>query len=171
MARTESDREDLILEAAGLPDRAEWRIPTEPAPVVTGIKRDGGLCIYFDADPVYQFAPDGGLRRAFVNGLLYRTQGHTLACLTRTRLPAGDAAAPTTTLLRRDLDPAQLEQFLAVMTERLSTLNDAFLQGRVSLLRCAASDASGRLPDFGRLLDGVLAKQPHLAPPYAGRRQ
>ena len=118
MARNESDREDLIREAAGLPDRAEWMVPSQSEPVVTGIKRNGSLCLYLGADPVYQFDPEGRLRRAFVDGFLYRTQGSTLARIHRERTET------ESTLVRHDLDAEELDTFLQKMRATLQTLRD-----------------------------------------------
>ena len=85
MARHETDRENLMLEATALIRRAEWSIPSHSDPIVAGFKRSGGWSLYFGSDPVYQFDADGRLRRAFVDGQIWRTQGTTLAGLRRER--------------------------------------------------------------------------------------
>ena len=86
MARQEVDREDLIAEAVALRRRIELALPGCDNPVVAGYRSTGALSLYFGADPVYQFDERGRLRRAFVGGHLYRTQGTTLAELTRVEL-------------------------------------------------------------------------------------
>ncbi len=162
MARNESDREDLIREAQGLPDRAEWLVPGEPEPVVTGVKRNGSLCLYLGADPVYQFDPEGRLRRAYVDGYLYRTQGHTLARIHRER------SAIETTLVRHDLDDSELSAFLQTMTTRLQTLSDVLAADRATLLRSVEQDSAEGLPDFAALI-AAACSDPGLAPAIPGR--
>jgi hypothetical protein len=163
MARNESDREDLIREAVGLPDRAEWVIPGEPEPVVTGIKRNGSLCLYFGSDPVYQFDSEGRLRRAFVDGYLYRTQGITLARIHRER------TATESLLIRHDLNTAELDAFLVAMRARLRALRDGLCSGRSELLRSVEHDPVVGLPDFPHLIDVSLAAESALAPEIPGR--
>ncbi len=163
MARNESDREDLIREAAGLPDRAEWSIPDEPEPVVTGIKRNGSLCLYFGPDPVYQFDTEGRLRRAFVDGYLYRTQGNTLARIHRERTDTESL------LIRHDLARAELDAFLSAMHARLSVLREGLASGQATLLRSVERDPTAGLPAFPGLIDIVLSAEPALAPAIPGR--
>jgi hypothetical protein len=162
LARNESDREDLIREAQGLPDRAEWQVPGEPEPVVTGVKRNGSLCLYLGSDPVYQFDPEGRLRRAYVDGYLYRTQGHTLARIHRER------SETETALVRYDLNDGELLGFLRTMTARLQTLSDALAAGRATLLRSVEQDSTAGLPDFAALI-AAACSNPVLAPAIAGR--
>ncbi|MBI1314387.1 hypothetical protein GC176_24085 [bacterium] len=163
MARNESDREDLIREAQGLPDRAEWQVPGEADPVVTGVKRNGSLCLYLGADPVYQFDQEGRLRRAYVAGFLYRTQGDTLARIYRERTET------ETTLVRHDLDTGELDAFLTSMTNRLQVLRDELANGRATLLRSVERDPLAGLPDFLTLIDETLDAAPVLAPAIPGR--
>lgn len=163
MARNESDREDLIHEAAGLPDRAEWNVPSQSEPVITGIKRNGSLCLYLGADPVYQFDPEGRLRRAFVDGFLYRTQGSTLARIHRERTET------ESTLVRHDLDAEELDVFLQTMRATLRTLRDELADGEASLLRSVEKAPVAGLPDFSQLIDEALETMPTLAPAIPGR--
>src|SRR5713226_9555672 len=113
MARYESDREDLMAEATALRERVELEVPGEAEHFVAGFRDDGRWSIYFGADPVYHFDANGGLRRAFVAGDLYRSQARTLARLIRTRTQS------EVQLVRHDLDPDELEQFLSDMIARL----------------------------------------------------
>src|SRR5262245_19900425 len=106
MSRHEADREDLMAEATALARRVKLSVPGEVERVVAGFRATGRLSIYFGGEPVYHFDAEGRLRRAFVNGLLYRTQGTTLARLRRER------SAEVTELRRRDLSPTELRQFL-----------------------------------------------------------
>ncbi len=163
MARNESDREDLIREAVGLPDRAEWSVPSQSEPVVTGIKRNGSLCLYLGADPVYQFDPEGRLRRAFVDGFLYRTQGSTLARIHRERTET------ESNLIRYDLDVAEVDTFLNTMRSTLQTLRDELAGGEASLIRSVERDPAAGLPNFSQLIGDVLEATPPLAPAIPGR--
>ena len=129
MARHESDREDLMAEATALRERVALDLPGAAEHVVTGFRAGGGFSIYFGPDPVFHFDADGSLRRAFVAGDLYRSQTTTLARLTRTR------AASAVHLVRHDLDPAELERFLAGMRAHLERLHDALAGGSARILQ------------------------------------
>lgn len=129
MARDEADREDLMAEATALRERIELTLPGEEGPVVSGFRDDGRFSVYFGSDPVFHFDADGGLRRAFVNGDLYRSQRHTLARLTRTR--TGTEVA----LVRHDLEPGELEDFLVRMEQRLAGLQSALEQDTARVVR------------------------------------
>jgi hypothetical protein len=144
MARQESDREDLMREATALVRRVELDVPGEPEPVVCGFHADGRLSVYFGSDPVYHFDPEGRLRRAFVDGHLFRTQGTTLACLTRVRTHA------VTELRRRDLNPEELAAFFREMRGRIrhsrsevrTGASDSGPEVRLASARTNASDAN-----------------------------
>jgi hypothetical protein len=129
MARHEVDREDLMTDATALRQRIELVMDGESEPIVAGVKSNGYVSVYFGADPAYHFDAAGGLRRAFVEGLLYRSQGNTLARLSRTR------TAQTVDLARHDLEPAELEHFLASMETRLGHLQAALERGAVKITR------------------------------------
>lgn len=116
MALHEQDREDLMREAIALFPRAEFRVPQESEPVFWGQKRSGQFSFYFGGDPVYQFDDQGHLRRAYLDGHLYRTQGNTLARLTKVR------TADSSTLERYDLTQAELEDVLHRMADRFTRL-------------------------------------------------
>ena len=129
MARHEADREDLIRDATGLRNRIEWVVPGEPEPVVTGLKSNGHLSLYFGQDPVYQFDSAGRLRRAYAGAFLYRTEGATLARIHRER------SAGETTLQRRDLSVDELTDFLAAMTTRVRRLRASLAERSAQELR------------------------------------
>src|SRR5262245_3342321 len=106
MSRHESDREDLMAEATALRERIALQLGGETEHVVLGFRDNGGWSLYFGSDPVFHFDAAGGLRRAFVDGELYRSQGTTLARLTRTRTDR------EVQLVRHDLSQGELEEFL-----------------------------------------------------------
>lgn len=164
--RHETDREDIMREATALHRRASFRLAklgrdeverrdgaeeycfphgrfsdSFGGPVVAGFRRTGAMAIYFDQDPVYQFDVQGRLRRSYRDGLLYRTQGITLAELTRTR------TKQQTTLLRRDLELDELKQFQREMADFLRQVEAAFVGG-LELLEVK--------PDGADLVDEIL---------------
>lgn len=85
MARKEQDREDLLREATALVERAEVRTASEPETVVIGFRRDGCASVYFGAEPAYHFNTRHELRRAFVEGQLWKAQAGRLVALSRER--------------------------------------------------------------------------------------
>jgi len=136
MARHEADREDLIREAVALSERLELRCGPTAEIVTIGFRRTGGCSIFVEQDPVYQFDVQGRLRRAFVQGLLYRSQHSTLAQLRRQRTPHA------TQLLRHDLGPEELQEFRRTMHATLQTLLLALQTGSVTVLRAVPEDAT-----------------------------
>lgn len=162
MARHEADREDLMAEATALSPRLELAVPEEPEPVVAGF-RGARLSLYFGGDPVYHFDEARRLRRAFVGGQLYRTQGQTLARLTRVRTTA------TTDLVRRDLSPDELAGFLADMRQRVGQLADVLSTERYDVLR-EVPPSSNAVKRLGSELERLMADDLHLAPAIRGRR-
>jgi hypothetical protein len=119
MARNEADREDLMAEATAFRRRAELIVAGETDPVVAGVRDNGNWSVYFGPDPVYGFDAESRLRRAFVRGQLYRSQGETLARLRRVRTDE------TSELQRHDLESHELESFLAEMAARLRSFQAA----------------------------------------------
>jgi len=162
MARQESDREDMIREATALRNRVEWQLPGEPEFVFSGVRSCGSLSVYFGTDPVYQFSAAGGLRRAYADGFLYRTQGTSLARLHRER------STEQTVLLRTDLNENELSQFLGRMDERLDQLRQCIADGSAIQMR---SVSDGEPPDYESLIVLAIEASPKLAPAMPTRRQ
>ncbi len=163
MARQESDREDLMAEATALVRRIELAVPGEPAYLVAGERADGRISLYFGPDPVYHFDDQNRLRRAYVDGTLFRTQGDTLARLTRVRTP------DVTELRRHDLTGAELEQFFKQMKDQLTTLQEALTIGRAETVRQVPDGEDFRVELAGRLV-GLLQSTGVLAPPIKAKR-
>jgi hypothetical protein len=166
MARREADREDLFAEATALVRRAELIIRGGNESIVFGFKRDASLSVYFASDPVFHFDPSGRLRRAFIDGCLYRTQGHTLAELIRERTET------RTVLRRRDLDPQELSGKLGYMRARFIDPVLAIAEGRLQSLKLFP-EADGSLPgDFVAFVSPVLRAPDAqlLAPRIKGKR-
>jgi hypothetical protein len=148
MARHETEREDLLREATALGRRGEWRVPGEQEPVTAGFREGGECSVYFGQDACYHFDAGGGLRRAYGGGKLYRTQGTTLAELTRVRTPR------ETQLRRRDLTADEVAEFLTRLRDRLAGLYAAFAGGSAVLLRQVPDDL-----DPGQELAAWLARR------------
>jgi hypothetical protein len=165
MARHESDREDLMREATALIRRAELSYPgrSENDPVITGFRRDQSLAVYFGADPVYQFDDQHRLRRAFVSGHLYRTQGQTLARLTR------EHRRDETVLHRHDLNADELQAFLQSAKNQLTELHRAIASNAARVLATIPADGD-LLPELEAFLAEVLRQELPLAPAIAGKR-
>lgn len=123
-----------MREATALRRRGEWRVPGEQDPVTAGFRDRGECSLYFGEDPCYHFDAAGGLRRAFVEGRLFRTQGTTLAELTRVR------TLRETQLQRRDLSGVEVAEFLTRLRDRLARLHTALEAGSAVLLRQVPED-------------------------------
>ncbi len=163
MARRESDREDLMAEATALRQRVELEVPGEDEPVVAGIRDGGALSVYFGPDPVYHFDPMGRLRRGYVGGSLFRTEGSTLARLQRQR------DGTNVQLLRRDLSPNELAEFLACMTGRLARLCTALEEGEARLRQEIPADGA-TVAALREKLSSVLNAGGELAPAIVAGR-
>ena len=119
MAQIQPDSTDFLKELVGLVPRAELRLPTDSSPVIAGFRKDGCLSLYFGPELFYQLDRSGRLRRALVAQHLFRTQGSTLAELTRVR------SAKVSQLVRRELSAAELDQFVKEMQARVAQLTAA----------------------------------------------
>lgn len=164
MARYESDREDLMREATALRRRIELAVPEEPEPIVAGFRGDGALSLYFGPDPVYHFDAAGRLRRAYVDGRLYRTQGETLARLARVRQPTA------TELVRHDLTRSELAEFLARMRDRLDHLCRAIAGNEAEVSQRVPAEDEQMIADLRDRLASVVPSDSPLAPRFKGKR-
>lgn len=163
MMRQESDREDLMREATALTRRAELELFEEPEPIVVGFRRTNAFSIYWGADPVYQFDPEFRLRRAYVDGFLYRTAGETLAKLDRVRTDT------TTELHRTDLEKTELQEFL--------TRARSYCEKFVAAVQSGGAKVNAAIPSSGEVLPAacdfirqVLSRDVPLAPAIPGRK-
>ena len=163
MNREESDREDLIREAVAMPERVEFIVPGLDDRVTIGFRPTGAMSVFVGQDQVFQFDPEGRLRRAFVNGFLYRSQHTTLARLQRVR------THDVTQLLRTDLNADELAAFRTAMTERLSCIADAIRNDIVDLIRSVPAYLDLRSRIAADISD-VLAAEPWLSHDIRARR-
>jgi hypothetical protein len=118
VAQHEADREDLLRAATALVERVELRLAGE-TPAFVGFRTDGCASFYLAAEPAYHFNTAGELRRAYVDGQLYKAERGALSRLSRQR----DADAVQ--LIRHDLTPEQTQTFLAQVAADLQGLSAA----------------------------------------------
>lgn len=150
-----------MREATALHRRASFQLEDFSQPVIVGFKRTGALSVYFDQDPVFQFDTEGRLRRAYRGGLLYRTQGNTLAELRRER------TVEQTTLVRRDLAADEVAEFLARMDHHLKRLATTVeLAGPLEVVPTGADLTR----EICAGIQQILAQKTRLAPAIAARR-
>jgi hypothetical protein len=157
MARHEEDREDLMREAVALPDRVELCVAGFEVPISIGFRTTSAMSIFVGQDPVYQYDPDGRLRRAFVGGLLYRSQHSTLAMLQRKRTET------QTLLLRTDLGDAELSQFRENMNVLVSVLHQRLTFAEFETLR-RVPEATDHISRILAALQAIQNADPWLSP-------
>lgn len=162
-SRIEADREDLMAEAANLPERVELSVPGIDTPVTIGRNVAGHWSFYFGPEPVYRFDSDLGLRRAVRDGKLYRTQGTTLAELTRVRLDQ------ETQLQRRDLSEAEVEVILAKIRKELGSVLSCLRDSTAVILR-EVGTSKAFLPQLADFLTRLTAQPIGLAAAFPTKR-
>ncbi len=136
MAHQERNREDLLLEATALVERAEFQIAGESEAVVIGWRTNGAASIYFGQDVAYHFNSAGHLRRAFIEGRLIKAEDGQLASLVRHR--STDAVH----LVRHDLMPAESAKLLAEAAGRINGVASALAGKQFQLLRQVPPDGT-----------------------------
>ncbi|WP_298861508.1 hypothetical protein [uncultured Gimesia sp.] len=166
MALNEQDREDLMREATAFYPRAELHVDHELLPVFWGQKKNGNFSFYFGSDPVYQFDQSGRLRRAYIDGYLYRTQGNTLARLSRER------NSKESTLKRYDLTITESAGLLQAMSNRFLKLDSAFgKQHEIRFLQSVADCSQCELQELIQTqMKQILQHSDQLAPRIPGKR-
>jgi hypothetical protein len=163
MARHEADREDLWAEAIALTSRAELSVTGQPRPVIVGYRDNGWCSLYFGQDLMLQFTPDGGLRRAFRHGELFRTQGTTLARLRRHRTET------ETSLLRHDLTSDELADFEHEVRARVEELLTALCAGGVTVQREICVGSEPILSRLAATLTSILNGDHFVSPAIPGK--
>lgn len=158
MARHESDREDLFAELAALTPRLELQLRETGQIVCAGCREStGGWSLFLGPEEVYHTDADSRLRRAYVRGHLYRSEGNTLSQLTRERTPE------QTVLRRHDLSREDVELFLNSMAHSLRRLLERLNQKQVDVLRLVDQQGTA-VAELERALTAILATGPELAP-------
>ena len=136
MAREEHDREDLLAEATALVQRAEIELQPGGEHVVIGFRRDGCASVYFGAsgDPAFHFNTRNELRRAFVNGQLWKADCGKLVAMRRQR------SADTVQLASREIGEEETADWLSAMCRRLQRLAAALEAGQYDLMGQVPAD-------------------------------
>ncbi len=144
MARNEADREDLLAEAAALVERVELNSRELDDHVVAGFRTNGAVSLYFGQDRAYQFNTRHELRRAFVNGVLYKAERGRLVSLRRQR------TENEVSLLRNELGTTAASAFIAQMEHHLRALRQTIECGRYHEIGRVPAEANvvGRLADW-----------------------
>jgi hypothetical protein len=163
MAKHEHDREDLMREAVALPDRVELSVAGFERLVTIGFRSNSAMSVFIGQDPVYQFDPEGRLRRAYVDGLLYRSQHTTLALLKRERTET------ETILLRMDLDAESLHAFRRTMQNSLEILRVCLETGQFTSVR-SVPESVDHIPRIQTALVVIRDAEPWLSPAVNRRR-
>jgi len=161
LALEEEPREDLLREATALVRRGVWGSPTTGgrpgSQIVAGFRRNGALSLFFDESPVYQFNPAGELRRAYVDGLLYKADRGRLVQMRRER------AERQTTLVSRPLADEEQSALLAEAEARISAFFQTLEANQLSRI--------GQVPETGDLRAELLAwRDQHPLPPRIADR-
>jgi hypothetical protein len=162
VARREADREDIMREALALRRRIALAAPNAADPIVCGVRANGYWSFYLHPDRVYQVDDELRLRRAFVAGCLYRTQGSTLARMQRER------SETQTALLRTDLTPPELASFLESMRGGLADLLGLLQSADIRVLETIPPEADMR-NELEATLTKLLSRPLRLAPAIKAR--
>jgi hypothetical protein len=148
MARQEADKENLLRDATALVARIELApVGTSAGEhVVAGFRRNGALSIFFGAEPVYHFNPAGELRRAYCDGMLYKSLGGRLVSLRRKRDEL------EVQLLRHELSDEEQRGFVAQVRDTLDKLQAGIEGNRFTVVGEVpqGSDVLGRLREWLR---------------------
>jgi hypothetical protein len=158
MAREESDREDLLREAVALIERVELKPPAGEN-IFFGFRRDGSASCYFGPDPAFHFNTRHELRRAYVDGLLYKAEQRKLIALRRERT-TGEVQ-----LIRHECDRKETAALLDDLETRLSALAAMLASGELTIVGQVPSeiDVVARVSDWLQSLDRpiAIATSPH----------
>lgn len=164
MARQEQDKEDLLRDATALAERIEIAFvgADEVLPrghLTAGFRPNGAASLFFGADPVYHFNAAGKLRRAYVDGLLFKAEAGRLVSLDRVR--SNDAVQ----LQRHELTDAEQKAFRARVLAEVDRLNQCFNAEQFSVIGQAPEnlDVLARLRVWlSRTNEIVIAESPNV---------
>ncbi len=141
MAREEQEREDLLREATALVERIEIFLADQQQPVMIGFRSNGAVSIYFGSDPVYHFTSNGELRRAFIDGLLYKSLNGKLLSMRRER------TEHEVQLVRHQLTNTEQAQALDALKNHLESLRQ--------MIASRSFEVTGQVPDDADLIGRV----------------
>lgn len=123
-----------MRDARALVQRAEIAWAPDVPHLVLGRHPRGAASFYFGEDPVYHLNSSGRLRRAYVDGRLYKAEGGSLIEMQRVRTPQ------QVELRSRRLTPAETEQFLATAGQRLADVVASVKQKAYQLIAEVPAD-------------------------------
>lgn len=132
MAKQEQPREDLVRDATAYDKRAEFSV--EATTVFFGVRPDGGVSFYVNEDPVFHFNSNGELRRAFVDGDIYKAQAGRIIRLKR------DRSQEKPILKSQPLTPEEQKAMLQATYDGLQRLNFAAAKNALTLSRVEPTD-------------------------------
>jgi hypothetical protein len=153
MPRQQHDREDMLAEAKALVERASLKLPGYDEEVFVGFRRDGSASFYFGPESVYQVTSSGRLRRAFVDGLLYKAEHGRLVALRRRRTEA------MVELVRHELSAGEERNLVNAVRLHLDALREALHGDTFELVGQFpdTTDVAGRVRQFLERFAGPLA--------------
>jgi hypothetical protein len=128
MARKPHPREDFLTDATALVQRVELWPAAAVEPVLAGFRADGSVSLMFGEDPVYQFNSLGQLRRAFVDGRIYKADAGRLVALTRDRQDG------RIQMVAEVLPDAAARELIASLSARLADLAAQIKSGQIRVV-------------------------------------
>jgi hypothetical protein len=128
MARVPEEREELLREARALVVRAEMDVDGFDEPVVVGFRPSGATSFYFGQDIVYQFNTASELRRAYLDGEMYKAEERKLIRLSPMRTDE------SLELLSHELTSAETTEFLFSFAARIRALQSALRENGYRLI-------------------------------------
>ena len=124
MARVPEECEELLREARALVVRAEMEVDGFDQPIVVGFRRSGAASFYFGHDVVYQFNTAAELRRAYLDGRMYKSDKRRLVRLTPRR------TSESLELVSHESTSAETTEFLSATGARIRALQSALCENR-----------------------------------------
>ena len=152
---------ETLRELTALIPRAEFRLHSTGETVWAGFRRDSACSFYYGTKYVLHFNSAGQLRRAYIDGVLYKAENRQLIAVTRVR------QAERTLHQSHLCSPALQATFLQAARERLRNLATALDAGLFDLVDCfpIEADIVTRLRDWlsrRSTISVQLADRPHL---------
>jgi hypothetical protein len=112
------------------------QIPGSVQPLVVGFRVDGGASFYFTPEHVYHFNAAGQLRRAYVDGRLYKASGGRLTSMLRRRTPSA------VLLESHELTDQETSAFVAALEKQLQLLDVCLRENNYERLEQVPADGS-----------------------------
>ncbi|MEX0586582.1 MAG: hypothetical protein WD176_08060 [Pirellulales bacterium] len=152
MALHSEDREELLVEATALVERAELALASGEH-IVIGFRANGAGSFYVGSEPAYHFNSADELRRAYVREELFKAERGRLVALVRRRT-AGEVQ-----LIRRELNGEETDVFTQELAGHVAHLTRAIDDGQFAIIGQVPADADvvGRARRWlGRLAGSIV---------------